>query len=358
MSSPRYQGTEPVETLPRPSPAPRQHDTPWAVSWCLSLAATGQRGRGGLERQRPRRSEPFAASCCVWCMCMCSGSGCSRMSGQTTRPPPACVSGHRDRHCSSSSSSSTSLTLVRTEQALPPRSHRTNPRAQFELRLVKLGGPWPDLGFFSGFRFELSQPVASQSRLDQLGSPALLSDCSESLPRGHVRQVSWQRDRTLFLLPIWTHDKDWSVIGTVGTSVGQFSSSRRRRLARLCSWPIQHAPWSFFPLDAARRYAAQVRPPSSSSSSSSPSSSFLDACAKQPGYSRAKGSLDETHIHHHQTKEKPWYPRPRTTAPVPVTAGDVITPTVPPTRRISNSRATSGASTRRPLTTLTPDPPP
>lgn len=90
------------------------------------------------------------------------------------------------------------LALPRQDRAgLTPRSHRTNPRAQFELRLVKLGGPWPDLGFFSGFRFELSQPVASQSRLDQLGSPALLSDCSESLPRGHVRQVSWQRDRTL-----------------------------------------------------------------------------------------------------------------------------------------------------------------
>lgn len=193
MSSPRYQGTEPVETLPRPSPAPRQHDTPWVVSWSLSLAATGQRGRGGWRDRHHAAQNPLlpAAVCGV---CVCVQAHVAHVCQDRRPDPRPRVSLATETGIAAAAAAAAAPRSPSSEHSRltppPRRSHRTNPRAQFELRLVKLGGPWPDLGFFSGFRFELSQPVASQSRLDQLSSPALLSDCSESLLRGHVRLVA------------------------------------------------------------------------------------------------------------------------------------------------------------------------
>lgn len=127
---------------------------------------------------------------------------------------------------------------------LPPPPAHTGPIRARSSSCVLSNSAGP--GLISVFFLGLGSSCLNRWPASQ-GSTSLVRQhyclIAPSLSSGDT-SVSWQRDRTL-LLPIWTHDKDWSVIGTVGTSVGQFSSSRRRRLARLCSWPIQHAPWSF-----------------------------------------------------------------------------------------------------------------
>lgn len=284
----------------RPSPAPRQHDTPWVVSWSLSLAATGQRGRGGWRDRHHAAQNPLlpAAVCGV---CVCVQAHVAHVCQDRRPDPRPRVSLATETGIAAAAAAAAAPRSPSSEHSrlTPPPAAHTGPIRARSSSCVLSNSAGP--GLISVFFLGLGSSCLNRWPASQ-GSTSLVRQhyclIAPSLSSGDT-SVSWQRDRTL-LLPIWTHDKDWSVIGTVGTSVGQFSSSSSRSTLFLAD-PARSLV--FFPLDAARRYAAQARPPSSPSSSSS--SSFLDACAKQqPGYSRAKGSLDETHIHHQTRQER------------------------------------------------------